>query len=101
MPVTTAVSTGKSATPRTNALLEAQPHSVEAERTVKGKDGRSAGIAAARDRFYKGDIAREMMAFLSKHDTPYEFSDFAEYFAKVEPPARNPTMSAPMTPAPL
>ena len=36
---------------------------VEAER--KGsKKGRGAGIAAARDRFYKGDIAREMVAFL-------------------------------------
>src|SRR3954471_20391464 len=36
---------------------------VEAERTAK-KKGRSAGIVAARDRFYKGDIAREMVSFL-------------------------------------
>ena len=35
---------------------------VEAERAAKGK-GRAAGIAAARDRFYKGDIARDMVAF--------------------------------------
>ena len=36
---------------------------VEAERAAAGQ-GRAAGIVAARDRFYKGDIAREMVAFL-------------------------------------
>jgi gamma-glutamyltranspeptidase / glutathione hydrolase len=59
---------------------------VEAERQAKRK-GRAAGIAAARDLFYKGDIAREMVAFLKTHDAPWELSDFAEYFAKVEQPA--------------
>ena len=59
---------------------------VEAERKV-GKKGRTAGIAAARDRFYKGDIAREMVAFLKEHQAPWELEDFSEYFAKVEPPA--------------
>ena len=42
---------------------------VEAERGAKGR-GRAAGIAAARDRFYKGDIAKEMVAFLQKHQAP-------------------------------
>jgi len=59
---------------------------IEAERAAKDK-GRAAGIAAARDRFYKGDIAREMVAFLKKHETPFEYDDFAEFFAKVEAPA--------------
>ena len=59
---------------------------VEAERAAKGK-GRAAGIAAARDRFYKGDIAKEMVAFLQKHQAPFDLSDFAEYFARVEAPA--------------
>jgi gamma-glutamyltranspeptidase / glutathione hydrolase len=59
---------------------------VEAERTAS-TGGRAAGIAAARDRFYKGDIAREMAAFLKKHQTPFELEDFAEYFARVEEPA--------------
>src|SRR5688500_9799088 len=40
---------------------------VEAERAAKS-NGRVAGIVAARDRFYKGDIARDMVAFLQKHD---------------------------------
>lgn len=60
---------------------------VEAERTAKAR-GRSAGIIAARDRFYKGDIAGEMVAFLRQHNAPFDESDFAEYFARVEAPAR-------------
>lgn len=59
---------------------------VEAERRAKRR-GRSAGITAARDRFYKGDIAKEMVAFLQKHEAPFELADFAEFFAKVEEPA--------------
>ncbi len=59
---------------------------VEAERKAK-KKGRAAGIAAARDLFYKGEIAREMVAFLKAHDAPWELSDFSDYFAKVEQPA--------------
>jgi gamma-glutamyltranspeptidase/glutathione hydrolase len=59
---------------------------VEAERKAK-KKGRAAAIAAARDRFYKGDIAREMVAFLKAHDAPWELADFSEYFARVEAPA--------------
>jgi gamma-glutamyltranspeptidase/glutathione hydrolase len=60
---------------------------VEAERAAKAR-GRSAGIIAARDRFYKGDIAREMVKFLREHNAPFDESDFAEYFARVEEPAR-------------
>ena len=60
---------------------------VEAERAAKGR-GRAAGIVAARDRFYKGDIAREMVAFLQKHDAPFDASDFAEFFARIEEPAK-------------
>jgi gamma-glutamyltranspeptidase/glutathione hydrolase len=59
---------------------------VDAERKAK-KKGRAAGIAAARDLFYKGDIARDMVAFLKEHQAPWEVSDFSEYFARVEQPA--------------
>jgi gamma-glutamyltranspeptidase/glutathione hydrolase len=59
---------------------------VDAERKAK-KKGRAAGIAAARDLFYKGDVAREMVAFLKAHQAPWELDDFSEYFAKVEQPA--------------
>jgi gamma-glutamyltranspeptidase/glutathione hydrolase len=60
---------------------------VEAERGAKRR-GRSAGIVAARDRFYKGDIAREMVTFLRQHDAPFDERDFSEYFARIEEPAR-------------
>jgi len=60
---------------------------VEAERARKSKR-RETGVAAARDRFYKGDVAREMVAFLQKHDAPFDLSDFADYFARIEEPAK-------------
>lgn len=59
---------------------------VEAERAAMSK-GRAAAIVAARDRFYKGDIARDMVGFLQKHGAPFDSSDFAEFYAKVEQPA--------------
>src|SRR5437899_192095 len=59
---------------------------VEAERAAASK-GRAAGVVAARDRFYKGDLAREMVAFLKQHQAPFELDDFAEFFAKIEEPA--------------
>ena len=59
---------------------------VEAERGAKSA-GRAAALTAARDRFYKGDIAREMVRFLREHGTPFDESDFAEFFARIEEPA--------------
>ena len=58
---------------------------VEAEREHRA-GGRAAGVAAARDRFYRGDIARRMVAFLQQHGAPFDESDFGEFFAKIEEP---------------
>jgi gamma-glutamyltranspeptidase/glutathione hydrolase len=58
---------------------------VEAER-AQAHQGRAEGIVAARDRFYKGDIAAEMVAFLQANGAPFELSDFAEFYAKIEEP---------------
>ena len=58
---------------------------VAAERE-QGVNGREAGIAAARDRFYKGDIAKEMVAFLQAHGTPFALEDFTEFYSRVEEP---------------
>jgi gamma-glutamyltranspeptidase/glutathione hydrolase len=69
------------------ALAKTLHRMVDAERAAKSK-GRGAGIVAARDRFYKGDIAAEMVAFLQKHGAPFDASDFAEYYARIEEPAR-------------
>ena len=58
---------------------------VEAERANKSK-GRHEALKAARDRFYKGDIAREMAAFAEANGGLFRYEDFAEYTAKVEAP---------------
>ncbi|MED5462319.1 MAG: gamma-glutamyltransferase family protein [Pseudomonadota bacterium] len=59
---------------------------VAAERLAARTSGRVGGIIAARDRFYKGDIAEEMVAFLNKNGAPYTIGDFAEFFARIEEP---------------
>src|SRR5438270_1740908 len=58
---------------------------VEAETQNKSK-GRHEALKAARDRFYKGDIAREMAAFSEQKGGLFRYEDFANYTAKVEDP---------------
>ena len=58
---------------------------VEAEQQAKSR-GRRAALKAARDRFYKGDIAREMARFFEENGGLYRYEDFANYTAKVETP---------------
>lgn len=58
---------------------------VEAEAQNKGK-GRHEALKAARDRFYKGDIAREMAKFSEENGGLFRYEDFANYSAKIEEP---------------
>jgi gamma-glutamyltranspeptidase/glutathione hydrolase len=58
---------------------------VEAETQNKAK-GRHEALKAARDRFYKGDIAREMAKFSEENGGLFRYDDFANYTAKVEEP---------------
>jgi gamma-glutamyltranspeptidase/glutathione hydrolase len=58
---------------------------VEAEKAAKGK-GRHEALKAARDRFYKGDIAREMAKFSEENGGLFRYDDFADYTAKIETP---------------
>jgi gamma-glutamyltranspeptidase/glutathione hydrolase len=58
---------------------------VEAEREALPL-GRLAALKAARDRFYKGDIAREMAKFSEENGGLFRYEDFANYTAKVEEP---------------
>ena len=58
---------------------------VEAEKQNRGR-GRHAALKAARDRFYKGDIAREMAKFSEANGGLFRYEDFAKYTAKVEEP---------------
>jgi gamma-glutamyltranspeptidase/glutathione hydrolase len=58
---------------------------VEAEKANLSK-GRHEALKAARDRFYKGDIARELAAFSEANGGLFRYEDFAEYTAEVETP---------------
>ncbi len=48
--------------------------------------GRRAALKAARDRFYKGDIAREFAKFSEENGGLFRYEDFASYTVKVEEP---------------
>ena len=58
---------------------------VEAELEMSPK-GRRVALKAGRDRFYRGDIAREMGEFSEKNGGLFRYADFAAYEAKVEKP---------------
>ena len=58
---------------------------VETERSNL-PEGRHQSLKAARDRFYKGDIAHEFASFSEKNGGLFRYEDFAEYTAKVETP---------------
>lgn len=58
---------------------------VEAEEENHAQ-GRHAALKAARDRFYKGDIARQMASFSEANGGLFRYDDFAEYAAEVETP---------------
>jgi gamma-glutamyltranspeptidase/glutathione hydrolase len=58
---------------------------IESEKAAASK-GRKEALKAARDRFYKGDIAREMAKFSEENGGLFRYEDFAEYTAKIETP---------------
>jgi len=66
-------------------LARALKKLVEAERANLGK-GRHEALKAARDRFYKGDIARDLAAFSEANGGLFRYEDFAEYTVEVETP---------------
>jgi gamma-glutamyltranspeptidase/glutathione hydrolase len=66
---------------RTLALrVEAEQHAVGQGRS------REAAIQAARDVFYKGDVARRMVQALQELGGLYTYEDFAEYTSPLEEP---------------
>jgi gamma-glutamyltranspeptidase/glutathione hydrolase len=58
---------------------------VEAEKANQAK-GRHLALKAARDRFYNGDIARDLAAFSEANGGLFRYDDFAGYSAEVETP---------------
>src|SRR6266542_4890052 len=58
------------------------------EADSRGRGHRAAGIAAARARFYRGDIAATIGAFSERLGGLLRASDLAGYRARLEPPLR-------------
>ena len=58
-----------------------------AARSPNGR-GREAGLEAARDAFYRGDIARKIVAFMKQEGGLLSAEDLAEYRSPVGPPER-------------
>jgi gamma-glutamyltranspeptidase / glutathione hydrolase len=58
------------------------------EEKSAARRGRAAGLAAARDAFYRGDIAREIVAFHRREGGLLAAEDLASYRSRVEPPIR-------------
>jgi gamma-glutamyltranspeptidase/glutathione hydrolase len=58
---------------------------VDAEKATESK-GRHEALKAARDRFYKGDIARTLAKFSEEQGGLFRYEDFASYTDEVETP---------------
>jgi len=57
---------------------------IEVEASASG--GREAGLRAARDFFYRGEVAREIAQFSQENGGLLDYDDLAEFSVKVEPP---------------
>jgi len=55
-----------------------------------GAETREAGLKAAHDAFYKGDIARAIVKYHSENDGLLAADDLADFLAPVEPPVSTP-----------
>lgn len=56
------------------------------EQALAGGSSREAGIQAARDVYYKGDVARRMVKALQDLGGLYDLADFADYESPMEEP---------------
>jgi gamma-glutamyltranspeptidase/glutathione hydrolase len=66
-------------------LARSLHYMIEQERAAS-KHGRAAGLAAARDAFYRGDLAREITAFQAREGGYLTMEDMAGYRSPVEAP---------------
>jgi gamma-glutamyltranspeptidase/glutathione hydrolase len=58
------------------------------ERRVARRKGRRAGLRAARDAFYRGDVAREITRFIEREGGLMRYEDFARFRVRFEPTVR-------------
>ena len=67
-------------------LANSIQYMADEEAAVASKGGRAAGLAAARDAFYRGDIARKIVAYHKANDGWLREDDLAEFRVDVETP---------------
>jgi gamma-glutamyltranspeptidase / glutathione hydrolase len=72
---------------RQSDLAASLQYMADEEKAAAGR-GRDAGLGAARDAFYRGDIARQIVAFMREEDGLLSAEDLAEYHSPVAPPER-------------
>jgi len=61
-------------------------HMVDEEAAAAARSGRDAGLAAARDAFYRGDLARAMVRYHEENDGWLTMEDLAGYESAIEEP---------------
>lgn len=66
-------------------LARSLQYMADVEKTTAAK-GRVAGLRAARDAFYKGDIARAIVQFHQENGGLLRMEDFANFSVAIEPP---------------
>ncbi len=72
---------------RQTDLAGSLQYMADEERAAAGR-GREAGLDAARDAFYRGDIARKIVAFMKTEGGLLSAEDLADYRSPVGPPER-------------
>src|SRR2546421_12724061 len=72
---------------RQTDLAASLQYMADEERAATSR-GREAGLEAARDAFYRGDIARKIVAFMKQEGGLLSAEDLAEYRSPVGPPER-------------
>ncbi len=72
---------------RQTDLAASLQYMADEERAAASR-GREAGLEAARDAFYRGDIARKIVAFMKQEGGLLSAEDLAEYHSPVGPPER-------------
>jgi gamma-glutamyltranspeptidase/glutathione hydrolase len=68
-------------------LARSLRYMIDQERAAAGK-GRQAGLQAAHDAFYRGDLAREITDFQKREGGYLTMQDMAEYRSPIVPPLR-------------
>ena len=69
-------------------LARTSQYRVDQEKAAASKGGRAAGLAAARDAFYRGDIAETIAKYHRENDGLLTKQDLADYRSEIEAPLR-------------